>query len=165
MHRETLDSLLPKYGLNTLSDPERDRLVQGWHLLSPWPDVVAGLGALKEHGLVCAFSNGTTRQLADMARFGKLPWDLIVGADQFGTYKPAPEMYLGAVRLLGAPAGAVMLVAAHNSDLQAAASHGLETAFLYRPTEDPEPTAPYTYTAHSFEDLALQLASAKQNNA
>ncbi len=158
LHRETLDSLLPKYGLNTLRDADRDRMVQGWRLLSGWPDTVGGLHTLKESYILGAFSNGTTRQLVDMARHGGLPWDVILGADQFGIYKPAPAMYLGALRLLEAPAEAVLLVAAHNNDLQAAASHGIRTAFIYRSTEDPEPTADYTYTARDFNDLAAQLA-------
>ncbi len=159
LHRETLDSLLPKYGLNSLRDEERDRLVAGWHLLAGWPDAVPGLRALKGRFIVGAFSNGTTRQLVDMAKYAGFPWDVVIGADQFRTYKPAPAMYAGALRLLGAPARAVMLVAAHNQDLQAAASLGMRTAFVYRATEDPKPTARYTYTARDFHHLAAQLGA------
>ena len=157
LHRETLDELLPQYGLNTLGDTDRDRMVSGWHLLNPWPDAVQGLTRLRHRYILGALSNGTTRQLVDMARHGSLPWDVVLGADQFQTYKPAPAVYLGALRLLHAPAPSVLMVAAHNSDLQAAASHGMQTAFLYRPTEDPEPTDAYTYVAHDFHDLAAQL--------
>ena len=158
LHRETLDSLLPKYGLNTLSDNDRNRMVAGWHLLAPWPDAVAGLLQMKQRSIVGAFSNGTVRQLVDMAKHGGLPWDVLFGADLFHTYKPAPAMYQGALALLDAPADAVVLVAAHNADLQAAAKQGMRTAFIYRPTEDPAPTGDYTYTANDFNDLAAQLA-------
>ncbi len=158
LHRETLDSLLPKYRLNTLSDSNRDRLVAGWHLLAPWPDAVAGLLRMKQHSIVGAFSNGTVRQLIDMAKHSGLPWDVTLGADLFRTYKPAPAMYQGALALLGAPPDSVVLVAAHNHDLQAAAKTGMRTAFIYRPTEDPAPTGDYTFTANDFNDLAAQLA-------
>ncbi len=158
LHRETFDQLLPKYGLNTLSDAERDRFVHGWHLLTGWPDTVESLHRLRQRCILGAFSNGTTRQLIDMAKHAGLPWDVVLGADQFRTYKPAPAMYEGAVRLLGAPPEEILLVAAHNEDLQAAARLGLQTAFLYRPTEDPKPTAHYTYTARDLHDLAAQLA-------
>lgn len=158
LHRETLDGILPKYGLGTLADADRHVLVRGWDLLIGWPDAVDGLLQLKQQYVIGAFSNGTTRQLVDMAKHAGFAWDVILGADQFATYKPAPAMYLGALRLLNAPAETVMLVAAHNSDLQAAASHGLQTAFIYRPTEDLEPTAAYTCRARDFKDLAAQLA-------
>ncbi len=157
LHRETLDALLPKHGLNTLSDAERDRLVLGWRELAGWPDAVEGLQALKKRYILGAFSNGTTRQLVEMARFAGFPWDVILAADQFQTYKPAPALYEGALHLLEAPPATVMLVAAHNNDLQAGARAGMRTAFIYRPSEDPEPTADYTYTARDFSDLARQL--------
>lgn len=112
---------------------------------------------MKTNAIVGAFSNGTTRQLVTMAKHGGLPWDLILGADQFGTYKPAPELYLGALRLLQAPPETVVLVAAHNADLRAAASHGMRTAFVHRSTEDREPEVAYSYTARDFKDLAAQL--------
>lgn len=158
LHRETLDSLLPKYALDALGDRDRQRLVHGWHLLEGWPDAAPGLLKLKERYIVGAFSNGTTRQLIDMAKHAGFAWDVIFGADQFGTYKPASELYLGALRLLAASPECVVLVAAHNEDLQAAASHGIGTAFLYRSTEDPEPTGTYRFLAHDFYELATQLA-------
>ncbi|WP_255424374.1 haloacid dehalogenase type II [Acidipila sp. EB88] len=157
LHRETLDTLLPKYALNTLSDADRDHMVYGWHLLHGWPDTVQGLTRLRQRHILGALSNGTTRQLVDMAKRSAFPWDVIFGADQWQTYKPAPALYLGALKLLKAPASSVVMVAAHNNDLQAAQNHGLQTAFIHRPTEDPAPTARYTYIATDFNDLATQL--------
>ncbi len=159
LHRETLDALLPKYGLNTLSDAERDRLVLLWRKLDGWPDAVGGLARLTGDRILGAFSNGTTRQLVDMARYAGFPWDVILAADQFQTYKPSSALYEGALRLLQAAPETVMLVAAHNNDLQAAARAGMRTAFIHRPTEDPEPTAAYTCSARDFHDLAAQLDS------
>jgi 2-haloacid dehalogenase len=57
-----------------------------------------------------------------------------------------------------------MMVAAHNSDLVHAASHGMKTAFVSRPYEhganqsrDLKAEHDFTYVAKDFEDLADQL--------
>ena len=49
-----------------------------------------------------------------------------------------PKAYLGAVQHLSLPPQKCAMVAAHLSDLQAAASHGLKTIYVRRPTEDLE---------------------------
>jgi 2-haloacid dehalogenase len=58
-----------------------------------------------------------------------------MSAELFEHYKPDPETYLGAARLLCLKPEQVMMVAAHNGDLRAAQKQGLKTAFVARPTE------------------------------
>ena len=70
-----------------------------------------------------------------MAKFGGLPWDVILGAEAARAYKPLPQAYLGSAALINLKPEQVMLVAAHNGDLAAAAETGLRTAFVARPTE------------------------------
>ena len=70
-----------------------------------------------------------------MAKFGGLPWDVILGAETSLAYKPLPQAYLGAAAHLNLKPSEVMLVAAHNGDLAAAAKAGLRTAFVLRPSE------------------------------
>jgi 2-haloacid dehalogenase len=70
-----------------------------------------------------------------LARSAGITFDAIFGADVFRQYKPDPQSYLGAARLLGCAPDAVMLVASHPSDLQAAAAHGLRTCYASRPLE------------------------------
>jgi 2-haloacid dehalogenase len=67
---------------------------------------------------------------------------------------------------LGLEPEQVMMVAAHNGDLVAAAACGLRTAFVPRPTEhgpgqtsDLQPVHDYTVVAHDFNDLADQLGA------
>jgi 2-haloacid dehalogenase len=76
-------------------------------------------------------------------------------------------MYQSAIHFLGDddPAS-VMMVAAHNSDLVHAASHGMKTAFVGRPYEhgakqsrDFKAEHDFTCVATSFEDLAQQLGA------
>ncbi|MFG9940612.1 HAD family hydrolase [Pseudomonas aeruginosa] len=71
----------------------------------PWPDTLAGMHALKADYWLAALNNGNTALMLDVADAG-LPWDMLPCADLFGHYKPDPQVYLGACRLLDlAPAG------------------------------------------------------------
>jgi 2-haloacid dehalogenase len=161
LHRESLDGLLPRYGLSALSDDQRQQLVMGWHYLDPWPDSVAGLTRLKSKYIIGTLSNGGIRLLTDLARHAELPWDVILSSDNFRHYKPDPSVYLGAAELLDTSPVNVMLVAAHNYDLGAARSHGFKTAFVARPTEygprqsrDFKAESDWDFVAKDFEELA-----------
>jgi len=135
IYRAKLDELLPRYGLAQLGEDDRTRLNRVWHRLDGWPDAVAGLTRLKRRYIISPLSNGDFACLANMAKHAGLPWDAILCGELFKRYKPAAEVYLGAIRLLGCEPHEVMMVAAHNSDLRAARSHGMRTAFIARPTE------------------------------
>ncbi|UCF76652.1 MAG: haloacid dehalogenase type II [Betaproteobacteria bacterium] len=135
IYRRKLDEILPLYGLGDLCEDDRVFLNRAWHRLKPWPDAVAGLKRLKKRYIISPLSNGDVVCLVNMAKFAGLPWDLILCAELFKRYKPAPEVYLGAVAYLGLRPQEVMMVAAHNYDLRHARSHGMRTAFVARPTE------------------------------
>lgn len=164
LHRMILDDLLPRFGLQALGDGERDHLNRVWHRLRPWPDAVAGLRRLKRRHVIATLSNGNVALLVDMAKAARLPWDAVLSAELFGRYKPDPETYLGAARLLGVAPGETLMVAAHKDDLDAAAAAGLATAYVQRPLEfgdparkDVTPEARFRYNARDFLDLAAQL--------
>jgi 2-haloacid dehalogenase len=135
LHRRSLEKLVAQLGITGLTDTDLDYLTKGWHRLHPWPDSVAGLTRLKSKYIISPLSNGNVALLTNMAKFAGLPWDLVMSAELFAHYKPDPETYLGAARLLGLAPGEVMMVAAHNNDLDAAQKLGLKTAFVARPTE------------------------------
>lgn len=160
LHREELDKIVGKFGAKELSDSDRDRLTMGWHYLNAWPDVAPALHRLKKHYVVGPLSNGTTRQLIDLARWSGLPWDVVFGADLFQTYKPDPKLYLGAATLLGLQAEEIMMVAAHNEDLNAAQKLRLQTCFVRRRTEDAETKNEFDLVVDDFEDLARTLDAA-----
>ncbi len=159
LQREELDTLLPRYGLEALSDEDRQFLVHGWHRTEPWPDAVPALHRLKERYILAPLSNGTVRQLTNTAKHAGLPWDLVLGADIFHNYKPASKLYKDALALIGSPAGRVVMVAAHNYDLEGAQAAGMRTAFIARQTEDPQPTGRYDFVATDLQDLATQLGA------
>jgi 2-haloacid dehalogenase len=135
LHRESLEKLLVKHGLSGLSEADKDHVNRAWHRLNPWPDAVEGLTRLKSRYIIGTLSNGNVGLLTRMAKHGRLPWDVILGAETARAYKPQPAAYLGSAELLNLQPSQVMLVAAHNGDLAAAAKVGLRTAFVARPTE------------------------------
>lgn len=135
LHRESLVNLLDRFEIEGLSESEIDDLNRAWHRLDPWPDAVAGLERLKSNLIVSTLSNGNTALLLNMAKRAALPWDVVLGAETAGAYKPQPKAYLRNIELLDLEPRHCMMVAAHNDDLQAATALGMHTAFIARPAE------------------------------
>jgi len=136
LHGASFDVLARDFGIGAaLDDTARRWCVDRWHRLRPWPDTVAGLTRLRARFVLGTLSNGNVRLLADLAKSAPLPVDVIFSAELFRHYKPDPEVYRGAVELLATAPDRVMMVAAHNGDLRAAASEGMRTAFVARPGE------------------------------
>jgi 2-haloacid dehalogenase len=135
LHREILDGLLPRFGLAHLDEAQREHLNRVWHRLDPWPDAVAGIARLKRRFTVVPLSNGNIGLLTAMAKRAGLPWDAVLSAEVFSAYKPDARTYLGVADVFGVPPQAVMMVAAHQDDLDAARAHGLQTAYIERPAE------------------------------
>jgi 2-haloacid dehalogenase len=134
LHLVTLGDLLSECRVE-LSAEERRRLVGAWHRLDPWPDVQAGLEALRRRRVAAALSNGHVALLVDLARHADLRFDCVLSAELAHVYKPAPEVYRTAARLLAVEPAELMLVAAHPWDLEGARAAGLRTAFVDRPLE------------------------------
>ncbi len=163
LHRQSLDRLLAKHGLD-FDEAQRQRINRFWHRLEPWPDSVAGLTALRRHYTVGSLTNGNLSLMLEVARHAGLPWHLLLCADLFRHYKPDREVYLGACALLRLPPHEVMLCAAHNADLAAAQALGLNTAFIPRPGEygptqsnDLCAEGDWDYVAEDILDLAIRL--------
>jgi 2-haloacid dehalogenase len=135
LHRQSLEKLVAQLSITGLTDADLNHLTMGWHRLRAWPDSVAALTRLKKKFIISPLSNGNVALLTNMAKFAGLPWDLVMSAELFEHYKPDPEVYLGAARLLCLKPEQVMMCAAHNHDLKAAQKLGLKTAFVARPTE------------------------------
>ena len=166
LHRLVLNDLLLQFGIKGLSEEEIDYFNRAWHRLWPWPDSVGGLHRLSSRYIVSTLSNGNVSLLTNMAKYAGLPWDCILSAELFGHYKPDPEVYLGAAKLLGPAPARVMMVAAHVDDLIAARKVGLKTALVTRPLEyGPKRKADTAqdgagvadFIATDFMDLAAQL--------
>jgi 2-haloacid dehalogenase len=164
LHQMILSELLAKHRIERLSEREKDDLNRVWHRLKPWPDSVKGLARLKKRYTVATLSNGNMALLVNMAKHGGLPWDCVLSAELFHHYKPDREVYLGAARLLGVRPRELLMVAAHKSDLDAAAAAGLRTAFVQRPKEfgdpankDLTPEKRFDLNVKDFGELAAKL--------
>jgi 2-haloacid dehalogenase len=108
-------------------------------------------------------SNGNISLMVDLARRNGFRWDAILGAEIAGDYKPKPRVYLAAAEALDLNPEACMMVAAHSSDLVAAAALGLRTAHVARPDEhgpgrgEGAPKIAVDFAVKSVEELAAKL--------
>lgn len=160
LHRRNLDVILTQFAIDQVDEAARRDLNLAWHRLDAWPDVSPGLQALKARYLLAPCSNGNISLMVDLARRNGFPWDAILGAEVARDYKPKPEVYLAAASAFDLQPDQVMMVAAHSSDLAAAAAVGLRTAFVARPDEhgpgrgEASPDVPVDFSVASILELA-----------
>lgn len=164
LHRRVLDQLLDRFKISGLSEAEKVDLNRVWHRLDPWPDSVEGLTRLKSRFIIAPLSNGNLSLLTEMAKHAKLPWDCILSTELVRHYKPDRETYLMAADFFDVTPADLMMVAAHEGDLDAAKALGLRTAYVHRPLEygparqAARPAAgKFDYAANDFRELASQL--------
>jgi 2-haloacid dehalogenase len=164
LHRRTLQGILQRFDLQELGANELDELTLSWHRLDAWPDVSAGLMRLRRQFLIAPVSNGNVAVMSDIARRNDFRWDAILGADLARDFKPKAAVYLAAADAFNLKPHECVMCAAHGSDLEAAARHGLRTAFVPRPHERPgfsERVAGVSvdFTAATIEDLATLMGT------
>ncbi|MDB2388238.1 haloacid dehalogenase type II [Alphaproteobacteria bacterium] len=135
LHMENLKKISSRFGLDKLSSYDFDLLVKAWHRLPGWPDSSEGLNKLKTKFIIATQSNGNIALMVNMAKYSNLNWDVILGAEVVGHYKPEPEAYLKACRALHLNPEECMMVAAHDDDLKAASLQGMKTGYVHRPYE------------------------------
>jgi 2-haloacid dehalogenase len=165
LHRMTLDELIVQFKLAGLDEDEKRHFNNVWHRLHGWPDSVAGLTRLRKRYVIAPLSNGNVSLLTGMAKFAGLPWDCILSTELVRHYKPDKETYLMPGEFWDLPPSAVMMVAAHPGDLDAARALGLRTAYVHRPLEY-GPTRPsrmppadaYDFAVHDLKELASRLS-------
>ena len=162
LHRRNLDRVLARLG----ADPDeatRAQLNLAWHRLDAWPDVTPALARLGTKFLLAPCSNGNISLMADLARRNSWRWDAILGAEHARDYKPKLSVYRAAADAFDCAPHEVLMVAAHSSDLDAAARAGLRTAFIARPDEhgpgrgETTCAVPVDISAHDLADLARRL--------
>ena len=135
LHMENLQKISSKFNLNNLSNEDNNFLVTAWHRLPGWPDSSEGLQKLKTKFILATQSNGNIALMVNMAKHSNLNWDVILGAEVLGYYKPHPEAYLRACKALNLDPSECLMVAAHDDDLKTASLQGMKTAYVHRPFE------------------------------
>ena len=143
MYLERMNQVIGDFGLAGLSEAQKTDILNLWLEIDPWPDAVEGLTRLARKYTLVTLSNGSFSWLTAICKHGKLPFDAVLTAENAGVYKPHPQVYQTAIKLMGMEATPerCMLTACHNYDLAAARSHGTKTAFLPRKEYGPDQEA------------------------
>jgi phosphoglycolate phosphatase len=130
------------------------------HLL--YPGVREGLAALRQQGLALAVVTGKAQDGADSSvRAAGLSqfFDVVLGYTSVPNPKPAPDLALEALRCLGQPPAAAVVVGDATHDLTMAKRAGIRSiavSYGAQPLAQLRAAAP-TWVAHSFAEV-VQIA-------
>ena len=113
----------------------RDRLMNLYLKLAPFPEVADVLRRLKSAGMRTAIlSNGTPAMLdtaVSNAGIGR-HLDLIISVEEVGVFKPHPKVYRHAADRLGIAAGKIAFQSSNGWDVYAASAFGMRTVWCNR---------------------------------
>ena len=146
-----------------LTAERRERLMQVYLKLPPWPDAIPALRSLKEAGFRLAFlSNFTSRMLEAGIRNGHLDglFEHSLSTDAIQSYKPAPRAYRMAIDAFGLKREEILFAAFAGWDAAGARSFGYKTFWVNRmnlPAEELGETA--DGTGDSLADLVAFLSA------
>jgi 2-haloacid dehalogenase len=119
----------------------RDRLMNLYLTLEPFPEVRDVLERLKRSGLRTAIlSNGSPMMLEAVVRASGLGSliDAVLSVEAVGVYKPHPRVYQLAVDRLGVPAAAIAFQSSNAWDAYAASAFGMQVVWCNRYDQRPE---------------------------
>ncbi|OLB72836.1 MAG: haloacid dehalogenase, type II [Alphaproteobacteria bacterium 13_2_20CM_2_64_7] len=119
----------------------RDRLMNLYLTLEPFPEVPEVLRRLKTAGLRTAIlSNGSPMMLDAAVRESGLSTllDAVLSVESVGVYKPHPKVYQLAVDRLGIPAAAIAFHSSNAWDAYAASAFGMRVVWCNRYGQRPE---------------------------
>ena len=124
------------------------------------------LARLRARYVCLAFTILSLSLVIDTSRRNAIGWDAVIPCEMLRVYKPRPEAYRLAAKLLGVAPGEILMVACHNFDLDAARGEGYRTAFVRRPAEwgpsgppDPVPNSACDLVVAGFAELAERLGA------
>ena len=113
----------------------RQRLMDLYLTLRPFPEVPEVLKRLKAAGLATAIlSNGTPEMLSALVSAARLDavLDDVLSVEAVGAFKPHPTVYQLAVDRLGLPAEAISFQSSNAWDVHAAAAFGMTVVWCNR---------------------------------
>ncbi len=113
----------------------RDRLMQLYLRLEPFPEVPGVLRELKQSGYKLAIlSNGSPHMLAAAVQNAALDgiFDAVLSVEEVGAFKPHPRVYRLATERLSIPAGAIAFQSSNAWDAHAASAFGMRTVWCNR---------------------------------
>jgi 2-haloacid dehalogenase len=138
--REALEFAAEKLKLELTQD-KRDRLMNAFLELKPWPDVVPALTSLKESGIRLALlSNFAPNMLDANIKSAGLTsvFEVVLSTNQAKTYKPDPRAYQLGISALKLKRKEILFVAYGGWDAEGAKSFGYTTFWINRQDSPPE---------------------------
>jgi 2-haloacid dehalogenase len=140
-------------------DADIRQIMDGWHELNPFPDAIPGLERLCNTFRLVVLSNGERDYLGQVLN-NHLPFnfDRVISVEEVGVFKPSPQVYRYASRVLNAEPCELMMVSAHSFDAVGARASGYRAAYINR-YDLPYDETPYQYDieVRNFLELAERL--------
>jgi 2-haloacid dehalogenase len=163
-----LPQVFREFDLPEPDESELEAMTLFWHKLPAWPDVADSLERLRNKYIVSTLTILSVPLVVSCSRQNGIVWDAIISCQMMDHYKFHTPAYKNGCRMLGLEPEKVMMVAAHNLDLEAAAKAGMRTALVSRPDEwgkEGNASAPdhseasfeFNYSTSGLADLADQL--------
>jgi 2-haloacid dehalogenase len=140
-------------------DADVRQIMDGWQELNPFTDSVPGLERLRSKFKLAVLSNGENEYLAQVVKNRiRFDFDAVISVEDVGVFKPNPQVYRYAARVLKADPSELMMVSAHSFDAVGARASGYRAAYVNR-YDLPYDETPYQFDveARDFVDLADQL--------
>jgi 2-haloacid dehalogenase len=119
----------------------RDRLMNLYLTLEPFPEAAAVLQRLKAAGMRMAIlSNGSPAMLDPLVRAAKFEsfFDAVLSVEEAGVFKPHASVYQLAVDRFGVPADAISFQSSNGWDAWAASAFGMKVVWCNRYGQRPE---------------------------
>jgi 2-haloacid dehalogenase len=119
----------------------RERLMQLYLQLDPFPEVPSILANLKAAGLKTAIlSNGTPAMLDAIVQSAGLAasFDAVLSVEQAGVFKPHPDVYGLATDHFAVAPSAIVFVSSNGWDAYAASAFGMRVVWCNRYAQRPE---------------------------
>ena len=139
-------------------DADIRQIMDGWQELRPFPDSVPGLERLRSKFKLVILSNGENEYLARVVKNRiQFDFDAVISVEDVGVFKPNPQVYRYAARIIKAEPCQLMMVSAHSFDAIGARASGYRAAYVNRYD------LPYDETFYQFDIEArdfLELADA-----
>ena len=136
-------------------DADITRIMEGWQELAAFPDAVPGLERLRRRFKLVVLSNGENDFVAHLVTNRvRCEFARVISVQDVGTFKPHPQVYRYAARVLKAEPGELMMVSSHSFDVVGARASGYRAAYVNR-YDLPYDETPYRFDVEVSDLLAL----------
>lgn len=134
-------------------------IMDGWQELVPFRDAVAGLEQMRSKFKLVVLSNGERDYLSHLVK-NRIHFDFdgVISVEDVGVFKPNPQVYRYAARMLEAEPCELMMVSSNSFDVVGARASGYRAAYVNR-YDLPYDETPYRFDieARDFLELADKL--------